>query len=138
MRAGFQAQPSVGRHGSFGGRGPQPRRRNAKLSRVIVGVDYKGPSEESQAAFRKTSLRWHDLRHEYASRLVEEGVPPAQVRDLLGGQSGGGVPRESRRALGCPVTCPLRGLMEEPPSSSCRPALDRFRIWWATIRRVPL
>jgi Phage integrase family len=30
------------------------------------------------------NLRWHDLRHEYASRLVEKGVPLSQARDLLG------------------------------------------------------
>ena len=34
------------------------------------------------AAF--VDLHWHDRRHEYASRLVEQRVPLSQVRDLLG------------------------------------------------------
>jgi hypothetical protein len=41
-------------------------------------------SPESRAEFRAIDLHWHDMRHEYASRLVERGVPLAQVRDLLG------------------------------------------------------
>jgi nicotinamidase-related amidase len=37
---------------------------------------------ECLEAFRRIDLHWHDLRYEYASRLVERGVPPAQVRDF--------------------------------------------------------
>src|SRR5690606_8634921 len=45
---------------------------------------YKDLSSACQERLREINLHWHDLRHEYASRLVERGVPLAQVRDLLG------------------------------------------------------
>lgn len=47
-------------------------------------LKYSGLSDDVQEAYRRIDLHWHDLRHEYASRLVERGVPLAQVRDLLG------------------------------------------------------
>jgi len=36
---------------------------------------YKDLTPECQRRFREINLHWHDTRHEYASRLVERGVP---------------------------------------------------------------
>lgn len=37
-----------------------------------------------RVAFKAINLHWHDLRHEYASRLAERGVPLTEIQRLLG------------------------------------------------------
>ena len=39
---------------------------------------------ETRAAFNALDLHWHDLRHEYACRLAERGVPLTKIQYLLG------------------------------------------------------
>ena len=39
---------------------------------------------EARKVFNGIDLHWHDLRHEYASRLAERGVPITKIQYLLG------------------------------------------------------
>lgn len=39
---------------------------------------------EARKAFNAIDLHWHDLRHEYACRLAERGVPITKIQYLLG------------------------------------------------------
>jgi integrase len=72
---------------------PIGRFRTAWVTTVLKAHDIKPEwkaygwtalTPECKDHFRRINLHWHDLRHEYASRLVEKNVPLAQVRDLLG------------------------------------------------------
>jgi hypothetical protein len=59
-----------------------PKAHGIKPQSKIHG--WRALTDECYEHFRRINLHWLDLRHEYASRLVERGVALSQVRDLLG------------------------------------------------------
>jgi integrase len=54
--------------------------------------DWRRWFEEVVKATKIHNLRWHDLRHTFASRLVMAGVPLRAVPNALGSQANGNHP----------------------------------------------
>jgi integrase len=48
---------------------------------------YRKPFHTAMTTAGIEGYRWHDLRHEFGSRLTERNVPLSQVRDLMGHSS---------------------------------------------------
>lgn len=67
------------------------REQTAAPATARVFADVKLGWKKPYAAILKsagiTRFRWHDLRHTFASRLVQRGVPLNTVRDLMGHES---------------------------------------------------
>ena len=82
-----------------------------ELGRVSLDVvGFQTAWETVLKRARISNFRWHDLRHHFASRLVQNGVPLNTVRDLLGHGSVGTSLRYAHLA-------PISGAKPSPSST---------------------
>lgn len=58
--------------------------RVARLGRFQAPAACSAPLGDSPATTGLREIRWHDLRHSFASQLVSAGVPVRQTQDWLG------------------------------------------------------
>jgi integrase len=66
----------------------QWREQSAAGARIFnMATGFRTAWEKLLKLARISQFRWHDLRHHFASRLVQRGVPLNTVRDLLGHSS---------------------------------------------------
>jgi integrase len=98
---------------------------------------YRHLTPECEEAFRKLALHWHDLRPEYASWLVEHGVPLAQVRDLLGHASITTIERYDNQKLenlqASAAKLEAGKIFAPSPSTTTQPAPPRRDPWDARL-----
>jgi integrase len=109
-------------------------------ARVFDVVGFQTAWETVLKRARISKFRWHDLRHHFASRLVQQGVPLNTVRDLLGHGSVGMslryahlAPDQRREAVAKLHERPLVALTMRLQWEGL-PVASSYRVDWIVVR----